>query len=743
MPQLITDDMAIITLDYIESNFMQYIDTGYVAKSENYRIKMKFVLNQIYSGSVLFGGGASTDIISIIAQNPAKIYVGSGRVTAFSSINFTQGAIHDIDCHANNGSISVTFDGTTYTSTYSGSINKDYSMYLFANNQSGTPGMSTSGYIYGCQIYDNNELVRDYVPAMDSEGNIGLYDRITKRIYTSATDYDFSRGNPIGIVMDGTSELTPIEYIESTGEQAIKTTSGANTNTKVVCDFEFTGENTDNGASLLFGCLSEYTQTGYYFGATHEESKFIGCTGSIEYPSLNSYNTNRHKISLSVTEILFDGVNVGGNSNTQYHMSYLICIFGIYYKVLQGFAFLSKAKMYSCKIYDGDTLIADYKPYTYSGVAGLYKSVDKTFYPSYTEIPFVAGPEVSKALDFESFPFGFRRRLLLNVDQESGGLPVGTTIDFPYTGTSQGITLPKGTYRLETWGASGGDSNSTYQGGKGGYSVGEATFEQDTTLYVIVGGRGSNSVDKNGAKGGYNGGGNGGYGAAPNYGVSLAGAGGGGATHISTGIGFLSELSNSKDSIIIVAGGGGGASGLSEGGGSSPNASYGASGGAGGGENGLNGEGRYGEYTSVSDLSADGAIGGTQTYGGSGGDVNYTEISGADSAYSGSGGGGGGAGYYGGGGGGGGSCGGDGTYVEGQYGYNGSFGKGGKGGDSADMSWGYYAGIGSGGGGGSGYISTILNNASTINGSYSIQSPNGGTEYGHEGDGYARITVLK
>ena len=145
----------------------------------------------------------------------------------------------------------------------------------------------------------------------------------------------------------------------------------------------------------------------------------------------------------------------------------------------------------------------------------------------------------------------------------------------------------------------------------------------------------------------------------------------------------------------------------------------------------------------MSDLSADGAIGGTQTYGGSGGYVNYTEISGADSAYSGSGGGGGGAGYYGGGGGGGGSCGGDGTYVEGQYGYNGSFGKGGKGGDGADMSWGYYAGIGSGGGGGSGYISTILNNASTINGSYSIQSPNGGTEYGHEGDGYARITVLK
>jgi hypothetical protein len=30
--------------------------------------------------------------------------------------------------------------------------------------------------IYSCQIYDNDILIRDYIPAKDSSNNVGLYD---------------------------------------------------------------------------------------------------------------------------------------------------------------------------------------------------------------------------------------------------------------------------------------------------------------------------------------------------------------------------------------------------------------------------------------------------------------------------------------------------------------------------------------------------------------------------------------
>jgi len=50
--------------------------------------------------------------------------------------------------------------------------------------------------------------------------------------------------------------------------------------------------------------------------------------------------------------------------------------------------------------------------------------------------------------------------------------------DYSYTGTVQSVTLDPGNYRLEVWGAQGGDgkpySSSYYAlGGAGGYSKGE------------------------------------------------------------------------------------------------------------------------------------------------------------------------------------------------------------------------------------------------------------------------------
>ena len=129
----------------------------------------------------------------------------------------------------------------------------------------------------------------------------------------------------------------------------------------------------------------------------------------------------------------------------------------------------------------------------------------------------------------------------------------GNTFNSAY-GTKS-ITLEKGKYKLETWGASGGGDLNQQNGshaGLGGYSVGEYLLSQSQTLYVHIGGQGQLSSGLN-TGGGYNGGGHGGP----------SGYGGGGMTHISTtnnlavANGFWNPLGT-----LIVAGGGGGSDNL-------------------------------------------------------------------------------------------------------------------------------------------------------------------------------------
>ncbi len=141
------------------------------------------------------------------------------------------------------------------------------------------------------------------------------------------------------------------------------------------------------------------------------------------------------------------------------------------------------------------------------------------------------------------------------------------TWDFDYTGSEQTFTAPmSGTYKLETWGAQGGDTAYTERGevyrkgGYGAYAFGNYTATSKDVLYINVGGSGSSTLidytsnsEYCAINGGYNGGGNGFI-----ENCIDGGSSGGGATHIATYSGILSSLSNKKSSILIVASGGGG-----------------------------------------------------------------------------------------------------------------------------------------------------------------------------------------
>ena len=112
-------------------------------------------------------------------------------------------------------------------------------------------------------------------------------------------------------------------------------------------------------------------------------------------------------------------------------------------------------------------------------------------------------------------------------------------------------TISPGTYKIEVWGAQGGNTSiASDNGGRGGYSHGLITFCKKTTIYIFIGAKGSvNKNHQEETKKSFNGGGTGYY---INGDYIRYGAGGGGATDVRV---------NGKEfrNRIIVAGGGGGA----------------------------------------------------------------------------------------------------------------------------------------------------------------------------------------
>jgi len=239
-----------------------------------------------------------------------------------------------------------------------------------------------------------------------------------------------------------------------------------------------------------------------------------------------------------------------------------------------------------------------------------------------------------------SIILGFIFLITFFVPKEVFALEVGGSKSFEYTNGIQVFKVEKsGFYKLETWGAQGGNQGG-YYGGYGGYATGVVMLKKGQTVYVSVGGAGVGaSYQGQSLSATYNGGG-GVTGTSANHMT----ASGGGATHIALKAGLLSTLSNDKDQVLIVSGGGGGARNQAN---HEPAARWGH-GGSGGGYIGGGAESNFGGYG----LTTVVAVSGTQTsgnafgqggsaYGNSGGGGGFFGgFSGGSSPYTGSGGGG-------------------------------------------------------------------------------------------------------
>lgn len=459
-----------------------------------------------------------------------------------------------------------------------------------------------------------------------------------------------------------------IDYISFTGQQYIFSGVTVNGNSTIEITCAYTGTGSDTGAIFCSRTTESGTDSTSFTMFVVNGAIRIDHFGTSKTLDKNKYNPNgKHTYKITPDTVYCDGTKIythtvsSNSAPNKLHIG-AVCTNGTISK-------LSNVNIYSFKFYDGSNLILNLIPYKDNNKKYCFKDLvnNKLYYSG--------SPEELKGFD-------------------SNNIKTGDILNFNYTGAVQSITLPKGIYTLECWGAQGGNrsqdsASATVTGsGLGGYSIGTLTLTQLTTCYIYVGGQGGMSSSTGNVKveGGFNGGG-----FASHESTGEPGNGGGGAT----------DVRIAQDSLyarIIVAGGGGGSGEDNE------------TGGYGGGETGGAGSGN----TSLTQASQ--TSGGTNSFGfGLGGNT------------------------YNGGAGGGGWYGGASRYSVSSY-STGSDSEGGGGGSgyvyTSSTAKNYPSGclLNS---------SYYLTDAQTIAGNTSFISPSGSSETGHSGNGYCRITVIE
>lgn len=319
-----------------------------------------------------------------------------------------------------------------------------------------------------------------------------------------------------------------IDYISFTGQQYIFSGVTVNGNSTIEITCAYTGTGSDTGAIFGSRTTKSRTDSTSFTMFVVNGAIRIDHFGTSKTLDKNKYNPNgKHTYKITPDTVYCDGTKIythtvsSNSAPNKLHIG-AVCTNGTISK-------LSNVNIYSFKFYDGSNLILNLIPYKDNNKKYCFKDLvnNKLYYSG--------SPEELKGFD-------------------SNNIKTGDILNFNYTGAVQSITLPKGIYTLECWGAQGGNrsqdsASATVTGsGLGGYSIGTLTLTQLTTCYIYVGGQGGMSSSTGNVKveGGFNGGG-----FASHESTGEPGNGGGGAT----------DVRIAQDSLyarIIVAGGGGG-----------------------------------------------------------------------------------------------------------------------------------------------------------------------------------------
>lgn len=201
-------------LAWIESTGTQYIDSGVTVSSVTIKgLRVVADFNFVTVSGTNFLGISDSNAVFWFGTFGGNIWYGDGVNSLQTGVAY-DGKRRVFDLDAKNGTFTVR--GTSVS--VSG---------ISINNPSGSgkfllPAGGSGFVLYSCQMYDNDVLVRDFVPCKNSGGVVGLYDLANDVFYQNAGSGTFAAGEEVVasatasdiVVYSSTDEYDPYLWYE-------------------------------------------------------------------------------------------------------------------------------------------------------------------------------------------------------------------------------------------------------------------------------------------------------------------------------------------------------------------------------------------------------------------------------------------------------------------------------------------------------------------------------------------------
>ena len=376
----------IIPVSYIENTSSSYIDTGYKPNNTT-KVEAKFKMkettsnfkwlfaarNENAAGSG-FGFGAGTN--GVITSDYNDRQAVSEKLVSGTIYNVVKDK--NICKYNNNALINAT---STFT--------VNYTLPIYGLNNVGTMTSGTFAYAecYYFRIYDNDVLVKDFIPAIDEDNTAYMFDRISHTIHSNKGSGTFSYGekvykNCLRLIQEKAdlnglpSGLKEVEYLEADGNQYIDTGIIGGSKSRIyVC------ASTTNTASnmALIGARDASTYN-YSFAlwqrATTVNVRFDYSDSTNQSISVAGWDTTKpNTMEKDAEKNYLNGVQQTSNNTKTFTCNYPFYLFGLNTGGTNGTPFVGK--MYACKIWDDGVLVRDFVPAitTDTNKPGMYDKV--------------------------------------------------------------------------------------------------------------------------------------------------------------------------------------------------------------------------------------------------------------------------------------------------------------------------------------------------------------------------------
>lgn len=398
-------------LDYIESTGTQYIDTGFIPNQDS-KAELTFqhtTQSTVVTAGAIFGerGSSAVDRAFCLASEAGAttstrfdIQFGNSTVAGDPQFDFNKHTI----IIAKNGY----WDGNLAyksTDTFTGA----YSCWLFGRQS--TANVTNPCKIFACKLWDNDVLVRNFIPAIrQADEVLGMYDLVSKQFFTNNGTGSFKTGDipkppkattqrlifskPHKVLPD---EYTQVEYLESTGTQYIDTEYKGNTETAFEAKIQYTPSGSFSTGS--FGSLSPWFRLAFTATTIYNQRGASSTSLTMPYDTnIHTYYNSPTLLKIDDNELIITKATIAANNNMfLFAWSDNASSAGQY----------CKAKLYSFKIYDNNTLVRDFIPAIrkIDNVAGMYDLVTKQFFTNQGTGSFLTGPLLELPDDYQQIDY--------------------------------------------------------------------------------------------------------------------------------------------------------------------------------------------------------------------------------------------------------------------------------------------------------------------------------------------------